>query len=288
MNIQADDVSANAAAFCREQIQGVDPLFRISSLFADKEVAQRLLPLYALFACVEQLCASVSDESVAARKLEWWRGALAGNDKASGEHPVIAELRRSGAMERLPQDSLARLLDMVAYRIEAPATPGVDELARLCRMTGSPPLELELAVAGNPASQVPSGMAARRGLMQLLREDLGRERHSWWLPLGLMAKYGVRRDDIPGGEAAGAVNDLLAEAVNGAIGKEADSSPEKTDISFFNHHDRHIYVYDELSRRKLEHTKKSSYKKRREILFRPRAGDLFCCWNAARRFSRQK
>jgi phytoene/squalene synthetase len=288
VTIQADDVSANAAAFCREQIQGVDPLFRISSLFADKEVAERLLPLYALFACVEQLCASVSDESVAIRKLEWWRGALTGNDKASGEHPVIAELNRSGAMERLPQDSLARLLDMVAYRIEAPPTPGVNELARLCRMTGSPPLELELAVAGNTASQVPSAMAARRGLIQLLREDLGRERSSWWLPLGLMAKYGVRRADIPGGEASGAVKDLLTEAVDGATSREAASNTEIIDISFFNQNDRHIFVYDELCRRKLEYTKKSSYEKRREILFRPRAGDLFCCWNAARRFSRQK
>jgi hypothetical protein len=191
-------------------------------------------------------------------------------------------------MERLPQDSLARLLDMAAYRIEAPATPGVDELARLCRMTGSPPLELELAVAGSTASQVPFGMASRRGLIQLLREDLGRERHSWWLPLGLMAKYGVRRADITGAEAAGAVKDLLAEAVDGVSGREASSDTESTDISFFNQQDRHIYVYDELCRRKLEHTKKSSYNKRREIMFRPRAGDLFCCWNAARRFNRQK
>lgn len=288
MNAAVNDSSGNERVFCRELVQDVNPLFRISSLFADEHVAKRLLPLYALFASVEQLCSAVSDESVAVRKLEWWRGALTGSDAASRDHPVVAELNRSGAMPRLPQAALGRLLDMAAYRIEAPSTPGMGELSRLSRMTGSPQVELELAVAGSPGETLPAGMAERRGLIQLLREDLGRERHSWWVPLDLMAKHGVRREDMPRESTTGAVRALLGEVIDQFTRKEGLENDQSEDISHLKQSDRHLFVFDVLSRRKLQYTKKSSYEMRRDILFRPRAGDLFCCWRAARKFNRQR
>lgn len=288
MNTQASDKTANDGGFCLEQVQSVNPLFRITSLFADRSVAERLLPLYALFASIEQICSSISDESVAARKLEWWRGALSGGDSASAEHPIIAELSRTGALEQLPRETLTRLLDMAAYRIEAPATPGKEELVRLCQMTGHPGLQLELALSGNSRPPVPTALAVRRGLAQLVREDLGRERHSWWVPLDLMAKHGVRREDIPQESMSVAVKELFTDLLREPGIQEYEKVDEKIDISEFNQSDRHVFVVDALSRRKLEHTKINSYDKREDIWSRPRAGDLFCCWKAARQFSRRK
>ena len=288
MNKRASENTANDGMFCQELVQSASPLFRITSLFADNSIADRLLPLHALFASLEQICSSISDEAVAARKLEWWRGALGGGDSASAEHPVIAELGRTGALEQLPRETLTRLLDMAAYRIEAPATPGTEELARLCQMTGHPQLQLELALSGNTQSPVPVALATRRGLVQLVREDLGRERHSWWVPLDLMAKHGVRREDIPQESMADAVKELFTDVLSVFAVQGDRTKDDKIDISEFNQSDRHVFVVDALSRRKLIHTKINSYIKRRDIWSRPRAGDLLCCWKAAREFNRLK
>ena len=213
---------------------------------------------------------------------------MSGGDSASAEHPIIAELSRTGAMEQLPRETLTRLLDMAAYRIEAPATPGKEELVRLCQMTGHPGLQLELALSGNSRPPVPTALAVRRGLAQLVREDLGRERHSWWVPLDLMAKHGVRREDIPQESMSVAVKELFTDLLREPGIQEYEKVDEKIDISEFNQSDRHVFVVDALSRRKLEHTKINSYDKRKDIWSRPRAGDLFCCWKAARQFSRRK
>lgn len=279
----------NDSVFCAELIQGVNPLFRISSLFADKSVSTRLPPLYAFFAAINQLCFSVSDEAVAIRKLGWWRDAMLDGEKASQDHPVISELERTGVLGSMPADVLARMFEVTAYRIEAPSTPGLQELESLCLMIGSPQLELELAVsgAGTASHSFHDSLPIRRGLMQLIREGLERERSAWWVPLDLLAKHGVRRDELADETAEKSAQALMNEILSiDAVSAEIMSV--KTDISNNNQYDRHIYVFDALTARKLKHMKLSSYNKQREALFRPSVADLFCCWGAARQFNRQK
>lgn len=280
----------NDTLFCWEQIQSVNPLFRLSSLFADKSVAERLTPLYAFFAAIEQLCSSVSDEAVAVRKLGWWREAMLGRDESAGDHPVISELERTGALSLLPQDAVVRLFDMAAYRIEAPSTPGSEELGRVCQMTGEPQLELELAISGSAMVKplLHRGLAMRRGLLQLIREDLYRERQSWWVPLDFLAKHGLRREDLRKETSADAGQALMGDILKFPLFSEGNHLDENIDISELNQSNRHIFVFDSLTSKKLQNTKNSSYKKHRELVMRPRAGDLFCCWNAARRFNRRK
>ena len=76
--------------FCWEQVQAADGLFRISLVFSGRETAQRLLPLHAMFASIERLVATVSDEDVALRKLAWWRDALLGDEPGGAAHRKAA------------------------------------------------------------------------------------------------------------------------------------------------------------------------------------------------------
>ena len=63
----------NDRHFCWEQVGKSNRVFRISQVFAPRHCAEKLLPLYALFSAVEQICSSISDEDVARSKLNWWR-----------------------------------------------------------------------------------------------------------------------------------------------------------------------------------------------------------------------
>lgn len=276
----------NNKLFCWEQVMGVNPLFRLSHLFADPAVKERLVPLYALFAAIEQVCTTVSEEAVAVRKLAWWRAALLDPVGTAAEHPIIAELSRTGAISLMPGDQISRLLDVAGYRIEAPSIPGLAELQALCQMAGEPQVELERSVCGSgPGKGGLQGLAVRRGLLQLVREDLGA---AWWVPLDQLAKHGVSRASLASGKGSEPVTLIVRDMLQMESLQKPTKSGDYSDISFFKQTDRHLLVFDALTRRKLESTKFSSYIKWKESLFQLRAGDLFSCWRAASRFNRQK
>ncbi len=282
----------NDKLFCREQVLRTDPAFRMSHLFAEKAFQDRLLALYAFFSVIEQVCGSMSDESVAERTLAWWRMEMqAGADSPSG-HPVVMELRRSGAADKMPSKLLKNMLDEAAYRIDAHAPAGESEFEQLCLRTGLPLVELELAVCGavetDPA--LLGGLAARRGLMQLLRESLAQKagRGFWWLPLDLLARHGLARADMLTGEAADPAKLLMADVLAVESFLKPASVVEKTDISNKKQGYRHLFVYDVLNKRKFKYMNSSSPYKYPEELWKLGIGDLLACWTTARRFSLSK
>ena len=91
----------NDRHFCLEQVGKSNRLFRISQVFAPRHCAEKLLPLYALFSVVEQICSNISDEDVAHSKLNWWRNECLQNIPADSRHPVMKELSRTGALDDL-------------------------------------------------------------------------------------------------------------------------------------------------------------------------------------------
>ena len=282
----------NDKLFCREQVLRTDPAFRMSHLFAEKAVQDRLLALYAFFSVIEQVCGSMSDDSVAARTLAWWRMEMQAGAASPSSHPVVMELRRSGAADKIPGNLLENLLDEAGYRIDARAPAGESELGQLCLRTGLPLVELELAVCAaaecDPASL--GGLVVRRGLMQLIRESLAQtgERSSWWLPLDLLARHGLARADLFTEAAAHPAKLLMADILAMKCFSKPPSVVTKTDISIKLQCDRHLFVYDALTRKKLERMNSSSPFQYPEELARLGLGDLLACWKTARRVSLSK
>ena len=199
--------------FCWEQIGKANRAFRISRVFASRDQAERLLPLYAVFSSIEQICSSISDEGVAHSKLNWWRMECLHNDVTKSRHPVIRELHRSGA--RVSPDGLARLFDDAESRLDGVAPPDLDALFDLCAQLQQPQFELELGASGFQAGpKVPEARwLAPAGLLQLIRESAGDKGQGgyWWIPLGLLARHGVRREQIGSEPGSAAVRGVLAD-----------------------------------------------------------------------------
>lgn len=282
----------NDKLFCREQVLRTDPAFRMSHLFAQKAFQDRLLALYAFFSIIEQVCGAMSDESVAERTLAWWRMEMQAGGASPSSHPVVTELRRSGAADKIPINLLKSLLDEAAYRIDAHAPAGESEFEQLCLRTGLPLVELELAVCGADETDLAllQGLTARRGLMQLIRESLAQNagRGFWWLPLDLLARHGLARADMFTGEAADQAKLLMADILAMECFWKPAYMTKKTDISIKKQRNRHLFVYDVLNERKLQSMNSSSPFKYPEELTKLGIGDLLACWKTARRFSLSK
>ena len=118
----------NDRRFCWEQVGKSNRLFRISQIFAPRHCAEKLLPLYALFSAVEQICSSISDEDVARSKLNWWRNECLQNKPTQSRHPVMKELSRTGVLNDLRRESVVALLDGAESRLYASAPPDLEAL----------------------------------------------------------------------------------------------------------------------------------------------------------------
>jgi phytoene/squalene synthetase len=59
--------------FFWEQVNKTNPAFRITQVFVSRDIAEKLLPLYALFSIVEQISGHSSEEELVHSKLAWWK-----------------------------------------------------------------------------------------------------------------------------------------------------------------------------------------------------------------------
>jgi len=279
--------NSKSRVFCWEQINRTNRLFRVSRVFAPAERVGRLLPLYALFSVVEQICSGSSDETVAGSRLAWWRNELEPQNMAASQHPLVQELVRSGAAERMSGDQITRLFAGTAERLLAQAPASRAELKNLCSAIYRPQLDLELSVSGLPDAMdgIDTGLTARNGLVQLVRECLFTKEQGgfWWVPLNDLARHGVTREDIvnrPGaGNVAALFAELFGEAAQWQDKRDGESSGHTIDYSPA----RHVFAISGLITRKLRRLASAKPDRFGQELARLRPADLFYSWNSARR-----
>jgi phytoene synthase len=286
MNARATGMG-NDGLFCWEQILRTNRLFRISQIFAPRSCADKLLPVYALFSTVEQICSDISDEDVALSKLNWWRIECLQKEPAGSGHPVMKELHRTGALNELRRESVAQLLDGAESRLNANAPPDMETLRGICIELHRPQIEMEMGVSGLEGStpDFKPGHLARNGLLQLIRESVHRTDQAgfWWLPLNVLARHGVRRDDLTRDPHSGAVADLLAEiiAAGESWGGESDGPSGSGAVDFSPA--RHVLAINGLYSRKLKCLADITPDLFAEELGRLGPADLFEAWKCARR-----
>jgi phytoene synthase len=273
----------NNQLFCWQQIERSDPLYRVTHSFADRAIADRLLALHAFLAATGDICAMVSDEAVAARKLAWWHDEMHGGAGSGRPHPITSELRRTGGSVLLDSASLGHHFEQASKRFDPDPMRTLEDLLERCRRIGRPMLEMEFSVC---EAQVPEGpwfdsMARRRGLVQLVREDLAR-RDAWWLPLDLLARHGLGRKDIREAGKARSVQGLIKEI---SRQKELWISSDISDISQLKQSVKHVVFRDHLIKRKLKNRNLNSPDRWPEWLSKASLLDLFMGWQAARRVS---
>jgi phytoene/squalene synthetase len=279
----------NDLMFCWEQVSRTNGFFRISRVFAPRESAAKLLPLYALFAVVEQISSTVTDVDVIESKLNWWRNECLHRRMAESQHPLVRELVRTGTADRLPREPIAELFDGAGRRLSAVAPTDMDALKNQCLEIYRPQLELELSVSGPRITldNFDSGLLARNGLFQLVRESARRKEQGgfWWMPLNSMARHGVSREEITrdpkSRNVAGLLKDVLTEGLT--WGEDTGDSPGNSEIDFSPA--RHVFAISGLYARKLRSLAKTTPDKLNQELSRSKLTDLWGAWACARRLS---
>jgi len=277
----------NEVRFCWEQVLRTNRLFRISTAFAPAGRGGQLLPLYALFGAVEEICSEHSDEDVARRKLDWWRQECGRLGSQGSEHPILRELVSSGAYAALRKDSLARLFDDAESRLDPEAPASLEDLQEICRNLSRPQFELELSLWGmrQPMPQALESTAAANGLAQLLREAARRPAPAdyWWLPLRLLARHGISRADISddGGPSA-AARAAFAELFDGC----RDWNPARDPGGLASEQDpaalRHLWVIGELQISAVGRLQPGQPRQFAAELTRLGLPQLYRAWQAAR------
>jgi phytoene/squalene synthetase len=277
----AESSASSHGRFCWEQVARTHRLFRISRIFAAPGTVAALLPLYALFSSVEEICASVSDEGVARRKLEWWGEECLGRTLAKSSHPVILELVGTGAAERVDWACFAEILRSAAGRLDAPPPSDLGELETRCLAIARPQAQMELAVCGcgGAKQQLEEGRwLAVNGLAQLLREG-----RLAWLPMALSARHGVTRESLAGGDWPDGARILMGEVSEAAAQWGAETLIVAGD-GF--HQARHLAVITGLNRGKIMGLPRRGAGKLASELNRSGFAELYLAWREARRFSR--
>jgi len=279
----------NERRFCWEQVLRTNRLFRISQVFAPADRAGQLLPLYALFAAVEEVCSEHSDEDVARRKLGWWRSECAQLGERGSDHPILRELEHSGARQVLRPESLERLFGDAEARLDPTPVPDLDDFQARCRQVSQPQIELELSLWGSsPSTPTPvEAIAATNGLAQLLREAARRaDPHKyWWLPLSLLAHHGLSRAEINRDQRSAPARALFTDLIDSCrdwlpqqrLAQSAEPMPEAA---------RHLFVMGHLQVHALRRVRSGDPVQLTRELNRVGLAQLFQAWQAARMISR--
>lgn len=277
----------NQQLVCRELAFSADPLFRISHVFADREVSDSLVALCAFFAAIDETCSAISEEEVAARKIAWWKAEADALLNGVGVHPISKELQRTGAAGLMSAGWVTKLMDSARLRMEAPPPADVDGLAVYALAVGMPRLQLELAVCGvKPVGEEAlAGIAARRGIYALIRGSLlaSDERKNWWIPSNLLARHGLTRAAFALQEHRDSAGEISREILNidGILSPLSDGLI--ADISDKKQYLKQFISYDYLLVDKFKNMKKTSYISERGCWEKVRLRDLITCWRAARR-----
>lgn len=281
----------NDQMFCREQVAKTNRLFRISQVFAPRHCVEKLLPVYALFSVVEHICSCISDEDVARSKLNWWRIEYLQNEPAESHHPVMKELNRTGALKDLNRKDVAHLLDGAECRLNGCAPSDLEGLRDLCIEFQRPQFDLELNVSGSKdlAQLFEPGLLARNGMLQLIRESVHSKGPAgfWWVPLNLLARHSVSREDISGDSRSRAVAEMMAEvlAAGEAWGRESSGRSYGSAAHFSPA--RHVFAINGLYSRKLKRLGGLAPDLFARELGRLGAADLFQAWKCAMRLQKR-
>jgi len=280
---------SNQILFCWEQVLKTNRAFRISRIFAPGETAPGLLPLYALFSSVEQICSDIQDEELAIRKLHWWRRECLNSDMGSSDHPLLSELHRTGVTSSLQMKNIAQLLDAAESRLDSPAPADLEELKCLCVEVSRPQLEMEISLSGidGGGQLLDSDFGAHSGLLQLIRESAGAEKQGayWWIPLNLLARHGLSRASLAESDCSKAAQDIFSEIIEAGSSWGRVNGDTSPDISEALSALRHLFVIHSMYQRKLLRLERLTPAAYAAELGRLRLSDLFGAWKVARRIS---
>jgi phytoene synthase len=207
----------------------------LASLFAPAERRGHLHALYAFNIEIARV-RQIAREALAGEiRLQWWRDALGG--RAHGEvtaHPVAAALLDTIVCCALPSEPLAGLIDARARDLYDEPIATLAALEMFGRQTAAAVFDLAVRILDRRAAlgdvAAAAGVAyALAGLLQAFPHHAASGRI--YVPLEVLARHGVRPEEVTAGAAGARVKPALAEVADVAHRHLAEARRRWRDIA---------------------------------------------------------
>jgi 15-cis-phytoene synthase len=207
----------DAYEYCEALVRAADRDRYIASLFAPAAGRRHLYALYAFASEIARVREAARGPMPGEIRLQWWRDALEGEDRGSvSAHPVAAALLDTIARCALPRVRLIALIDVHAFDLYDEAMPSLADLDVYAEQTAGTLFTLAAQILGGTnragtiaAAAAPAGIAysvAQR--LCTFPRDLARRQ--LFLPLDLLERHGVSREEIEARQNAAGLRRALA------------------------------------------------------------------------------
>ena len=209
--------AAGNAAHCRALLRDADPDRYHATLLAPAGAQPALFSLYAFSAEIARVRDAVSAPMPGEIRLQWWRDAVEGLARGDvAGHPVASALLDTIERFQLPAQAFVDLIDARVFDLYDDPMPKLSDLEGYLGETSSALFRLaSLILAGgrDPGGAEAAGHAGiAYGLTSLLRAlPWHARRGQLYLPMDVLSRHGVTRDDIVLGRGGPGVVSALAE-----------------------------------------------------------------------------
>ena len=189
--------------------------FHVASFLLPKELHQDFYNVYAFCRWADDLGDEIGDTGESLRLLGWWRELLLSVEVP--RHPVFVALRPTIEARRLPMACFEDLIQAFEQDQIVTRYANWDEVMRYCVKSANPVGRLVLALGGyhdevrGVLSDYTCSGLQLANFWQDVRVDIGKERI--YLPLDLLARHGVKEEDIAGLRHSAQFEAAMREAV---------------------------------------------------------------------------
>ncbi|MFZ5791842.1 MAG: phytoene/squalene synthase family protein [Pseudomonadota bacterium] len=211
-------------SYCGAMLKRHDPDRYLTALFAPAGSREALFALYAFNLEIARVREAVREPLAGRVRLQWWREAIAAAAKGeSHRHEVLQPLAAAMTERGLTVALMERLIDAREFDLDGEAPRDLPALLDYAEASSSTLTLLAFELLGGEAGRTPEALAAARALGKawaltgLLRAVPFHARaRRLYLPLDLLARHGVRAEDVlelrrpPG--LAGVARELAGEA----------------------------------------------------------------------------
>jgi len=186
---------------CSTLVRDADRDRYLATLFAPAAQRDALNALYAFNIEIARVREKAREPMPGEIRLQWWREAL--TDERDGEaaaHPVAAALRETLARYNIARDRLAALIDVHTFDLYDEPMRTLDDLENYAGKTQGALFAMAAEILGRPGAAEAAltrhaGIAySIAGILRAL--PVHAARRQLYLPLELLERHGVNREDI--------------------------------------------------------------------------------------------
>ncbi|HXM31950.1 MAG TPA: phytoene/squalene synthase family protein [Xanthobacteraceae bacterium] len=222
--------------FCRKLVRAHDKDRYLAGLFVPSAKRKHLFALYAFNYEIARIRELVHEPMPGELRLQWWRDALEGQARGDvARHPVANVLLATIEKFSLPRPQCLELIDAHTFDLYDDAMPDVARLETYCDSTAGALFRLAVTLLAGRELQGVGELLQHAGrayaITGLLRAfTLHASRGQVYLPLELLARHGIMRDDIVTGKGAPGLAAALAEIRGLARGHYDEASRRTTSL----------------------------------------------------------